>query len=174
MPSDASGCLILDLSMPGHDGLALQREISSRGSGLSVIFVAGNGDIPKSVQAMKNGAADCLTKPVDGGVFLDAVRRVLELERIGRRAREERAAVEKRLAHLTPREREVLEGVVLGKLNKQVARDLGITEKTVKVHRGRVMEKMQVSSFAELVRQINRAVGLESPLTPTLFGKEPV
>ena len=155
--ADASGCVILNLSIPGHDGLALQREISTRGSGLPVIFVAGNGDIPKSVQAMKNGAADCLTKPVDSGVFLEAVRRALDLERSGRRTRQERAVVERRVASLTPREREVLEGVVTGKLNKQIARDLGITEKTVKVHRGRVMEKMEVSSLAELVRQIDRA-----------------
>jgi FixJ family two-component response regulator len=155
--ADASGCVILDHSMPGLDGPAVQREISSRGGSLPVVFLTAHGDVSKSVQAMKSGAADFLVKPVRDSVLLHAVRQALEQERAGRRERRERAALEKRLATLTTREREVLEGVAAGKLNKQIAGDLGITEKTVKVHRGRVMDKMEASSVAELVHMVNRA-----------------
>ena len=155
LPVDASGCLILDVSMPGLDGLALQREISSRGNGLAIVFLTGHGDIPKSVHAMKSGAVDFLTKPVDDEVLLAAVRQGLEAERSGRQARHEVAEIESHLASLTEREREVLDGVVAGRLNKQIAGDLGITEKTVKVHRARVMAKMAVSSLAELVRFVS-------------------
>jgi FixJ family two-component response regulator len=157
LPSDASGCLILDLSMPGLDGLALQRELSSRGSSLPIVFLTGRADVPQSVQAMKGGAADFLTKPVDDEVLLGAVRRALDVDRSGREARSEIAAVRDRLSALTAREREVLEGVVDGKLNKQIGGELGITEKTVKVHRGRVMEKMAAGSVAELVHLAARA-----------------
>jgi FixJ family two-component response regulator len=152
LPADTPGCLILDISMPGLDGLALQREISSRGNGLAIVFLTGHGDIPKSVHAMKSGAVDFLTKPVDDEVLLAAVRQGLEAERSGRQARREVAEIESHLAKLTEREREVLDGVVAGRLNKQIAGDLGITEKTVKVHRARVMAKMAASSLAELVR----------------------
>jgi FixJ family two-component response regulator len=152
---DASGCLILDLSMPGLDGLALQREISSRGKGLAIVFLTGHGDIPKSVRAMKGGAIDFLTKPVDGDVLLASVRQALDAERSGRQVRHEIAGIERRLASLTERERQVLDGVVAGRLNKQIAGDLRITEKTVKVHRARVMVKMEASSLAELVRFIS-------------------
>jgi FixJ family two-component response regulator len=156
VPADASGCLILDISMPGLDGLALQREMASRGSGLPVVFLTGHGDIPRSVQAMKGGATDFLSKPVDDEILIRAVRQALDAERDGRQARRELADLERRLDNLTAREREILEGVVAGKLNKQIAGDLGITEKTVKVHRGRVMEKMEASSLAELVHLIDR------------------
>jgi FixJ family two-component response regulator len=152
LPADAPGCLILDISMPGLDGLSLQREISSRGNGLAIVFLTGHGDIPQSVRAMKSGAVDFLTKPVDDEVLLAAVRQGLEAERAGRQARREVAEIESHLAKLTEREREVLDGVVAGRLNKQIAGDLGITEKTVKVHRARVMAKMAASSLAELVR----------------------
>jgi FixJ family two-component response regulator len=155
LPADASGCLILDISMPGLDGLALQREISSRGNGIAIVFLTGHGDIPKSVQAMKSGAVDFLSKPVDDEVLLRAVRQALDAERSGRQARHEVAGIERRLASLTERESEVLDGVVAGRLNKQIAGDLGITEKTVKVHRARVMVKMEASSLAELVRFVS-------------------
>jgi FixJ family two-component response regulator len=155
--ADAAGCAILDVTMPGLDGLALQRELASRGTELPVIFLTGHGDVPMSVQAMKGGARDFLTKPVDDEVLLAAVRRTLETDRAGRESRRERAAIRERLGTLTAREREVLEGVVAGRLNKQIASDLGIAEKTVKVHRGRVMEKMAASSVAELVRMADRA-----------------
>ena len=122
---------------------------------MAVVFLTGHGDIPKSVRAMKSGAIDFLTKPVNDEALLAAVRQALDTERSGRQARREVAEIEKRLACLTEREREVLDGVVAGRLNKQIAGDLGITEKTVKVHRARVMVKMEASSLAELVRFIS-------------------
>jgi RNA polymerase sigma factor (sigma-70 family) len=157
VPPDSSGCAVLDVSMPGLDGLALQRELSSRGSPISVVFLTGHGDIPKTVRAMQSGATDFLTKPVEDEVLLQAVRRALEANRALEEAREDRADVERRLATLTPREREVLELVVAGRLNKQIGADLGIAERTVKVHRGRVMGKMKVGSVAELVRLADRS-----------------
>ena len=159
---EAVGCAILDLTMPGLDGLALQRELSSRGIDLPVVFLTGHGDIPKSVRAIKGGAEDFLTKPVDDETLLRAVRQGLEADRARRRARRELADAHRRFGALTSREREVLNGVVQGRLNKQIASDLGISEKTVKVHRGRVMEKMDVPSLAELVHLVDRA-GLRQP-----------
>ncbi|HEY6931262.1 MAG TPA: response regulator [Thermoanaerobaculia bacterium] len=155
LSADASGCLILDISMPGLDGLALQNELSSRGGELSVVFLTGHGDIPRSVRAMKSGAIDFLTKPVDDDVLLASVRQALDAERSGRHVRHEIAGIERRLATLTDREHQVLDGVVAGRLNKQIAGDLRITEKTVKVHRARVMVKMEASSLAELVRFVS-------------------
>jgi FixJ family two-component response regulator len=152
----AAGCLILDLAMPGLDGLALQRELTARGTELPVVFLTGQGDIRKSVEAMKNGASDFLTKPVDDDVLLDAVRGALESGRATRKSRLELSGIRERLASLTAREREVLDGVVAGRLNKQVAADLGITEKTVKVHRRRVMDKMEAASLADLVHLADR------------------
>jgi len=160
--ADAAGCAILDVAMPGLDGLALQRELASRGAELPVIFLTGHGDIPKSVEAMKGGATDFLTKPVDDEVLLAAVRRAVETDRAGRTSRRERDEIRKRVGTLTAREREVMAGVVAGRLNKQIASALGIAEKTVKVHRGRVMEKMAASSVADLVRLAGRA-GLRRP-----------
>ena len=157
VPPEAAGCAILDLSMPGLDGLALQRELSARGCLLPVLFLTGYGDIPETVQAMKAGALDFLSKPVDDGVLLRAVRQALAAGRAAGEARRQAADARRRLSTLTPREREVLEGVVAGKLNKQIGGDLGIAEKTVKVHRGRVMEKMGAGSLAELVQLADRA-----------------
>jgi FixJ family two-component response regulator len=154
---EAGGCVVLDLSMPGLDGLALQRELSARGSALPVVFVSGHADVPKSVSAMKEGAVDFLTKPVKGDILLAAVERALGR---GREAREDRRAVDdlrRRIASLSQREREVMEGVVAGMLNKQIAGELGIAEQTVKVHRARVMEKMAAPSVADLVRMADRA-----------------
>jgi len=158
----SAGCAILDVAMPGLDGLALQRELHARGSTLPIVFLTGRGDIPKSVQAMKRGAIDFLTKPVDDEVLLAAVRSALARDRSQRQAREDAADVRRRLESLTLREREVLEGVVAGKLNKQIGAELGITEKTVKVHRGRTMEKMGAGSLAELVHLVERA-GVPGP-----------
>jgi FixJ family two-component response regulator len=149
---DADGCVVLDYSMPGLNGLELQQALAARGSALPVIFLTGKGDIPTSVRAMKDGAVDFLTKPVDGEVLLAAVRGAIERNRSQSGERAERADIERRLATLTTREREVLRHVVAGLLNKQIAARLGTVEKTVKVHRARVMEKMQARSLAELVR----------------------
>ena len=146
------GCLILDVAMPGLDGLQLQQALIAKGSEIPIIFLTGRGDIPMSVRAMKRGAVDFLTKPVDDEDLLEAVRDAIEKERVNRLAIAGRNAIRQRLATLTPREREVLEHVLTGRLNKQIAGDLDIVEKTIKVHRGRVMEKMGVRSVAELVR----------------------
>ena len=146
------GCLVLDLRMPGFDGIELQRALARKGSILPIIFLTGHGDIPQSVQAMKHGAIDFLTKPVNDEQLLAAIRAAIEKDRIARREDAELCDIRARLATLTPREREVLEHVVTGKLNKQIADHLGVVEKTIKVHRARVMQKMKVRSLAELVR----------------------
>ena len=147
-----AGCLILDLAMPAVNGLELQRILTEAGTLLPIIFLTGEGDIPRCAQAMKSGASDFLTKPVDDEALLAAVRVAIEKDRDLRRARAKRTEIQARLDTLTPREREVLEYVVAGKLNKQIAGDLGTVEQTIKVHRARVMEKMRVQSVAELVR----------------------
>jgi len=151
------GCLVLDLSMPGLNGLELQRALAGRSNELPVIFLTGRGDIRSTVQAMKLGAVDFLTKPVDADELLAAIGRAFEQDRVRRDARETKAAVEARFAALTPREREVLVLVVAGRLNKQVAAELGMVEKTVKFHRGNIMKKVGVRSVAELVRLADRA-----------------
>jgi len=153
----APGCLVLDVSMPGLNGMQLQQALIEKDCALPIVFLTGRGDIPSSVQAMKRGAVDFLTKPVDDSSLIAAVRRALEQDFAGRGERGEIAALRQRLATLTPREREVLGHVVAGRRNKQIAAVLGTTEKTVKVHRARLMEKMQVESLAELVRITGRA-----------------
>jgi len=148
----APGCLLLDVAMPGLNGLELQVSLTAEGSAIPIIFLTGRGDIPMSVQAMKAGALDFLTKPVHDEDLLKAVHAALEKDRIGRERRAELDEIQERLATLTPREREVLNHVVSGQPNKQIANDLGTVEQTIKVHRARVMEKMKVNSVAELVR----------------------
>ena len=159
---DASaGCLVLDVNMPGLGGVGLQQILIERKCTLPIIFLTGEGDIGMGVHAMKVGAADFLTKPVDQEVLFGAVRAAIEKNR---RTRIDHAAlneIEQRLSTLTPREREVLSLVVSGQLNKQIASTIGTVEKTVKVHRARVMAKMKVDSFADLVRMADRA-GIES------------
>jgi FixJ family two-component response regulator len=162
----APGCIVLDVAMPGLDGLALQEALVARNSELPVIFLTGHGDIAMGVQAMKVGATDFLTKPVDDQTLLDAVRTAIEKNRLALQTRAELDDIRQRLATLTPREREVLALVVAGQLNKQAAAELGTVEKTIKVHRARVMAKMKVSSLAELVRLTNRA-GIVGPATKT-------
>jgi FixJ family two-component response regulator len=149
-------CLVLDLSMPGCNGLELQQQLAQRHDLLPVIFLSAHGDVPATVRAMKTGAVDFLTKPVDEQVLVNTIDEAL---RRGREARAKFAGLadfQKRLATLTPREREVLEHVVTGELNKQIGSALGAKEKTIKVHRGRVMGKMGVHSLAELVRLAER------------------
>ena len=157
--SRTPGCLILDIAMPGLNGLELQQALMSKGSPLPIIFLTGHGDIPMSVQAMKHGAIDFLTKPVNDEDLINAVHAALKREGIARQSRSELDEIQGRLARLTPREREVLSHVVSGQLNKQIAFDLGTVEKTIKVHRARVMEKMGVQSLAELVRLTERLKG---------------
>ena len=150
------GCLVLDVAMPTVNGLELQRMLANVGSLLPVIFLTGHGDIPKSVQAMKRGASDFLTKPVNDEDLLAAVRAAIEKNRVLRREQAELSEIRARLSTLTPREREVLEHVVAGKLNKEIAGELGTVEQTIKVHRARIMEKMGVTSVAALVRLVER------------------
>ncbi len=157
---DASGCLVLDLHMPGVNGLELQRRLNQAGAGLPIIFITGHGDIPSSVEAMKAGAADFLPKPFDNAGLLNAVRQAVARDREGRKGRAEVAEIRRRAESLTPREREVMELVVTGLLNKQVGKRLSVTEKTVKVHRAQVMSKMEAHSLAELVRMAEK-LGVE-------------
>ena len=148
----APGCIVVDLSMPGLDGLELQRVLAESDDSRPVVFISGQGSIANSVDAMKAGAVDFLTKPIDEMVLLGAVRFAIEKDRVAREMRAARASIEDRLAMLTPREHDVLELVVAGRLNKQIGAELGTAEKTVKVHRARMMRKMQVDSLADLVR----------------------
>lgn len=151
-PHDGRGCIVLDVCMTGLSGTELQTRLVQKGCDLPIVFLTGHGSIPMGVGAIKQGAADFLTKPVDDEVLLHAVRQALARHAAVVRQRTEVGAVRERLETLTPREVDVLRCVLTGALNKQIAARLGIAEKTVKVHRGRVMEKLAVRSVAELVR----------------------
>ena len=153
----APGCLLLDMTMPGLSGLDLQQALVARGEPPPIIFLTGHADIPDTVQAMKGGAVEFLTKPVEDARLLDAVRSAFARDAVERAAHAELAGIRQRLATLTPREFQVLGCVVAGKLNKQTAAELGTVEKTIKVHRARVVEKLQVHSLAELVLLAARA-----------------
>ena len=151
-----NGCVVLDVNMPGMNGLDLQREMNARGIFLPVIFLTGHGDIPMTVQALKAGAAHFLTKPVQEKELMGAIRQALEVDR---GARSERAAFGKlreRFHLLSPRERQVMNLVVSGRLNKQIAHELGTSERTIKLYRGQVMRKMQAESLADLVKQAGK------------------
>jgi FixJ family two-component response regulator len=145
-------CLVLDVRMPGLSGLDLQRELKAANATLPIIFITGHGDIPMSVKAMKDGAVDFLPKPVKDKDLLRAIEQALARAVHDRAELDEAEDIQSRVEKLTPREREVMSLVVKGWLNKQIASELGTVEKTVKVHRARVMDKMQVDSVAELVR----------------------
>jgi FixJ family two-component response regulator len=153
---DVPGCVVLDVELPGLSGLDLQRELAAHGIKLPIIFITGYGDIPMSVRAMKAGAQDFLTKPFRDRDLLDAIQQALERDRAARQHFSEIAELRKRFDGLTSREREVMSLVVAGWLNKQIGFELGISEITVKIHRGRVMNKMGAQSLAELVRMTER------------------
>ena len=158
----APGCLVLDIAMPGVDGLELQRQLADAGCPLAIVFITGHGDIPTSVRAMRAGALNFLAKPVNDNDLLAAVGEAVETDRAARRAQRDLSLIRERLATLTPREREVLDQVVAGKLNKQIAGELGTVEKTIKFHRAHVMEKMGARSLAELARMGER-LGIGGP-----------
>lgn len=155
-PPDRPGCLVLDVRLAGENGLELQAALRDAHPQLPIIFVTGHGTVPASVRAMKEGALDFLQKPVDEQELLGGIWRALDRSREARTARAERQAVERRLDKLTPREREVLDLVATGMLNKQIGDRLGVAEKTIKVHRGRAMQKMGADSVAELIRLLHR------------------
>ncbi|MGA8477581.1 MAG: response regulator transcription factor [Chthoniobacterales bacterium] len=160
---DAPGCILLDVRMPGLNGLELQQALAAADRQLPIVFITGHGDVPMSVRAMKAGAEDFLPKPFDDEELLKAVAQALNKSQREQNERTEVAEIRKRLSSLTPREREVLCHVVAGRLNKQIAADLSIAEKTIKVHRARVMEKMGASSLAGLVAMTAR-IGIHTPL----------
>ena len=157
-------CLVLDLRMPDLDGLALQEELARRPTPPAIVFLTGHGNVPQSVRAMKAGAADFLEKPADPGTLIAAVERALARNESRRAEAEELAKLRARRASLTPREDEVFQRVVVGLLNKQIGFDLGIAEKTVKVHRGRVMSKMAATSVADLARMAEKLGVASKPL----------
>jgi FixJ family two-component response regulator len=161
LPSGTMGCLVLDVQMPGMSGIDLQEELRRRDLPIPIVFITGHGTVPMSVQAMKHGAVDFLEKPFDEHELVKAVSRAMEKGRQALALRLELRELRERYGRLTPREQEVLALVVSGMLNKQIASELGASEKTIKVHRGRVMEKMQAGSLADLVRMAGK-LGISS------------
>jgi two-component system response regulator FixJ len=158
---DGIGCLLLDVQMPGLSGMDLQEELSKADYHMPIIFITGHGNIPMSVQAMKKGAVDFLTKPFDDKELLQTIEKAIEKDTQARAEYDESLDIRGRIELLTPRENEMLRYVITGMLNKQIGLKLGITEKTVKVHRGRIMEKLRANSVAELVRLAQKA-GIKS------------
>jgi len=156
------GCIILDVRMPGLSGMDLQEELNKADYGMPIIFITGHGDIPMSVQAMKKGAVDFLPKPFDEDQLLDALRKAIEKDMQAKAERAGARDILGRMEQLTPREYEILQYLITGMLNKQIAFKLGIAEKTVKIHRSRVFEKLGTRSVAELVRMAEK-VGIEPP-----------
>jgi FixJ family two-component response regulator len=155
--SQGGGCLVLDLQLPGPSGLDLQEALARAGGAVPIVFITGHGDIPASVKAMKAGAVDFLQKPFEPEALLEAVRQALSRASEGAGTRERVRALQRRIERLSPRERQVFAFVARGWLNKQAAVELGITEKTIKVHRARVMQKLGAKSLADLVRIADRA-----------------
>ncbi|HKB35279.1 MAG TPA: response regulator transcription factor [Gemmataceae bacterium] len=159
--ADAPACLVLDVRLPELDGLELQRSLNEENSALPIVFITGHGDIPMSVRAMKAGAVDFLPKPFDDQELLSAVRQAIAKDLQGRREQASTAVLRERAESLTAREHEVMALVVSGLLNKQIGHRLGVSEKTVKVHRGQAMRKMRAGSLAELVRMAEK-IGIKA------------
>ena len=153
---DGPCCLVLDVRLPDMSGLDFQSQLAEAGVQIPIIFITGYGDIPMTVKAMKSGAVEFLTKPLRGQDLLDAIQQALQRDRVARERQSEFDSLRERYATLTAREREVASLVASGMLNKQIASDLGASETTIKIHRGRVMEKMQAGSLAELVRMVDK------------------
>jgi FixJ family two-component response regulator len=170
---EPASCLVLDIRLPGLNGLQLQDALRQKGYPLSIIFITGHGDVPTSVRAMKAGAVDFLLKPFEDRDLLDAIRRAVSRTRDAFAQGEKSAQIRRRYETLTPRERQVFSLVVTGLLNKQTAAELGAAEKTIKIHRGRVMTKMQAASLADLVRMAEvlgipaRPTTLQAPREPS-------
>lgn len=162
---DMSGCIVLDVRLPDQSGLDLQAALAERGVTLPIVFVTGHGQIPDTVRAIQRGAVDFLTKPVDGDVLLAAVSRALAQDAGARGARARQQALRSRFERLTARERQVLTHLISGQLNKQVAADLDITERTIKMHRASILQKLEVGSMAEVAR-LAAELGVD-PATPT-------
>ncbi len=164
-PCEGPACLVLDVRMPEMSGLDLQDELTSAGLSMPIIFITGHGNVPMSVKAVKAGAVDFIEKPFDDQTLLDAINEAIKRDRKSKLDQAEINEIQKRVDSLTKREKEVFALVVQGLLNKQIAFELGTSEKTVKVHRGRVMEKMQAESLADLVRMAER-IGIDKTKIP--------
>ncbi len=155
-PADGPACLVVDVRLPGMSGLDLQRQLAERDTALPIIVITGHGDIPMTVRAMRAGAVEFLSKPFRDQDLLDAVQQALDRSRVLRQEQAALVQLQARFDSLTPRERQVMGRIVAGLLNKQIAYDLGLSEATVKIHRGQVMQKMDAASVADLVRMADR------------------
>jgi len=167
---DELGCLVLDVRMPGMTGIALQEAIIAAGSSIPIVFLTGHGDVPTSVRAMKAGAVDFIEKPFDSQVLLDTVRKAIERHRQTRQEDAELEEMRELLGRLTPRERQVVDMVARGLLNKRIALHLGITERTVKAHRAQAMERLGLASAAELARLVERVSLADARVAPPPAG----